>query len=387
MTLITTNSALRDYCNSLKSAPFVTVDTEFLREKTYYAKLCLIQISGPDKNAAAIDVLANEEDLDLAPLWDILNDPSILKVFHAARQDLEIILQLSGKIPAPLFDSQVAAMVCGYGDQVGYEALVFDITKEKVDKTSQFTDWSRRPLSSKQILYALGDVIHLVDVYLSLKNRLEKQGRLDWVREEMDFLTDPATYDIKPEEIWRRFKLRSAKPKDLAVLRELAAWREYDARRRDVPRGRILKDETLLDLAYQKPQTEGDLARIRGVSADMARGKIGSALLDAISRGLAVPEHECPSFEKKEALSPRFAPIVEMLKMLLRISAAENHVAARLIATPDDLESFAQTPEGKSPLGHGWRYDVFGKDAKEMMEGRLALSLRKGKIHMTRIQE
>jgi ribonuclease D len=387
MTLITTNEALKEYCAGLKSAPFVTVDTEFLREKTYYAKLCLIQISGPDKNAAAIDVLAEGEELDLTPLWEVLNDPAIVKVFHSARQDLEIILQLSGNIPAPLFDTQVAAMVCGYGDQIGYEALVFDITKEKVDKTSQFTDWSRRPLSSKQILYALGDVIHLVDVYLSLNERLKKKGRLDWVREEMNILTNPATYDIQPQEVWRRFKLRSAKPRDLAVLRELAAWRELDARRRDVPRGRILKDETLLDLAYQKPQTEGELARIRGVSADMAKGRIGAALLETIRKGLAVPDDACPYFEKKEPLPPRLSPVVEMLKMLLRISAAENDVAARLIATPDDLDEFAQNPKASVPLNHGWRHDVFGQAAHDMMDGKLALSLRRGKIHMNKVTE
>jgi ribonuclease D len=380
MTLITTNAALQDYCASLKSAPYITVDTEFMRERTFYAKLCLIQISGPDKNAVGIDVLSLEK-LDLSPLWDLMHDSRILKVFHAARQDIEIILQLSGHVPFPLFDTQIAAMVCGYGDQVGYEALVNDIAKASVDKSSQFTDWSRRPLSDKQLIYALGDVIHLVDIYESLRVRLEKKGRVEWVKEEMNILLDPATYEVKPEEAWKRLKLRSPKPRDLAILRELAAWREREAQSKDVPRSRILRDEPMLDMVYQRPQSEPELARIRGISPDMAKGKFGRIVMDAIAKGLACPESECPRPEIKTPLPQRLAPVVEMLKMLLKIEASEQGVVPRLIASADDLEALAMRASSSDlVLGKGWRHEIFGALAESMLEGKLAMTLEKGKI-------
>ncbi|MFA7276612.1 MAG: ribonuclease D [Pseudobdellovibrionaceae bacterium] len=385
MTLITTNAALKDFCAQLQNSPYITVDTEFMREKTYYAKLCLIQVSGADKNAAAIDVLSTEEELDLTPLWNIIKDERILKVFHAARQDIEIIYTLSGGVPAPLFDSQIAAMVCGYGDQVGYEALVNDICKLKVDKTSQFTDWSRRPLSPKQITYALGDVIHLVDIYESLHKRLEKKGRSHWVLEETSKLLDKRLYEAPPEEAWMRLKLRSPKPRDLAVLKELAAWREIEAQRKDVPRSRIIKDETLLDLTYQKPSSEAELSGIRGISGEMAKSKFGKAVLAAIERGKAIPDSECPQVNITPPLHQKYVPVVEMLKMLLRITSSENDVAARLIASSDDLESFVKEPEADSPLNSGWRHDVFGQEAHELLEGRMALTLDKGKIRKIRL--
>lgn len=386
MTLITTNSELQSFCNSLSNVPFITVDTEFLREKTYYAKLCLIQISGPDKDARAIDVLSEEEELDLTPVWDLMNNKNILKVFHAARQDLEIIYNLSGKIPAPLYDTQIAAMVCGYGEQAGYEALVTSICKIKVDKSSQFTDWSHRPLSKKQLNYALADVTHLVDIYEHLEDQLTSKNRQSWVAEEVEALTDISLYKIDPYETWRRLKIRSAKPKDLAVLKELSAWRETEAQKRDVPRARILKDETLLDLAFQKPLTDTDLARIRGISADMARGKFGKLILEVVGRGVSIPEKDYPELDAKKPLPPKLAPALEMLKMLLKIKSAENDVAAKLIASSSDLEDYVQNPDEEHPLRNGWRFEIFGKDAAKMLEGKLGLTIHKNKIRQIELE-
>lgn len=386
MPLITTNSALRDLCARLSSSPFLTVDTEFMREKTYFAKLCLIQVSDPDGNAAAIDVLAENEELDLTPFWDLMTNTKILKIFHAARQDLEIIYQLSGTLPSPLFDTQVAAMVCGYGDQVGYEALVNDICKTKMDKTSQFTDWSHRPLTQKQMTYALGDVIHLVKIYEHLSSMLKKKNRESWVLEETENLLSPALYQFPPQDAWKRLKLRSPKPRDLAVMRELAAWREEEAQRKDVPRSRIIKDETLLDLTYQKPRNETELARIRGVSSELAKGKFGKAILSVIEKGINVPDTDCPAVSVRSPLPQRLVPTLEMLKMLLRLQSAEHDVAARLIGSSDDIEDFILTPDDKAlPLNHGWRYEIFGAEAQEMIAGKTALTLEKGKIRKFRV--
>lgn len=387
MTLITTNSELRAFCDSLKGSPFITVDTEFLRDKTYYSKLCLVQLSGPDKNAVAIDVLSKDEDIDLTPVWDLMADPSILKVFHAARQDLEIILQLSGKMVHPLFDTQVAAMVCGHGEQIGYDSLVADVTGHRPDKSSQFTDWSHRPLSQRQLSYALNDVIFLIDVYHALAKKLEKTGRIDWVNEEMAFLTDPKTYDMNPEDAWKRLKIRSAKPRDLGVIYELAKWREQESQRKDVPRSRILKDETLLDLGFQQPQTVEDLIRIRGFSPDMARGKFGTAVMQIIGQGLNLPDDKLPKQEAKIILPQKLNSMVEMLKMLLRIQANEAGVAIKLIANSDDIEAFAMNPKSdKVHFNHGWRFDVFGKAAHDLLEGKVCLTIKNGAIRLLPIE-
>lgn len=380
MTLITTNAALKAFCATLTDCPYITVDTEFMRERTYYSILCLLQISGPDREAVGIDVLAGKEELDLSPVWELFANPNIMKVFHAARQDLEIIFQLSGTLPAPLFDTQIAAMVCGYGDQVGYEALVNDICKAKADKSSQFTDWSHRPLTQKQITYALNDVIFLKDIYQNLKGRLDKKGRADWVLEETNNLLDPALYLFPPRDAWQRLKLRSPKPRDLAVLRELAEWREMEAQKKNVPRGRILKDETLLDLTYQKPRTEHELARIRGVTADMAKGKFGKLILDAMERGIAVPDADCPHLAAKDPLPQRLTPTLEMMKMLLRIQSSEHDVAPRLIADSETLENYVRDPKTAPTLTHGWRAEIFGNEAEALMKGKIALSLDHGKI-------
>lgn len=385
MTILTNNADLRAFCDTLKDSPYITVDTEFMREKTYYAKLCLIQVSAPDKEAVAIDVLAGVEELDLSPVWELFANKNIMKVFHAARQDLEIIYQLSGTLPAPLFDTQIAAMVCGYGDQVGYEALVNDICKEKADKSSQFTDWTHRPLSQKQMTYALNDVIFLKTIYESLKSRLDKKSRGDWVLEETQNLLDVALYQFPPESAWQRLKLRSPKPRDLAVLKELAAWREMEAQKKDVPRGRILKDETLLDLTYQKPRIESELSRIRGVSADMAKGKFGKLIMDAMERGLSIPDADCPAVTTKDPLPQRLTPLLEMLKMLIKIQSSEHDVAARLISDSETLENFVRNPKSCSILTQGWRYEIFGKYAEDMMDGKIALTIESGKIKQLKL--
>ena len=385
MTILTTNASLKAFCDTLKDCPYITVDTEFMRERTYYARLCLLQISGPNCEAMAVDVMAGVEELDLSPVWDLFADPSIIKVFHAARQDLEIIYQLSGTLPTPLFDTQIAAMVCGYGDQVGYEALVNDICKVKADKSSQFTDWTHRPLSDRQITYALNDVIFLKDIYESLKNRLDKKSRVDWVLEETQNLLDPSLYQFPPRDSWQRLKLRSPKPRDLAVLRELAEWREMEAQKKDVPRGRILKDETLLDLTYQKPRTESELSRIRGVTTDMAKGKFGKLILEAMERGITILDSECPMVTTKDPLPHRLTPLLEMLKMLLRIQASEHDVAGRLIADSETLENYVREKDSALSLNQGWRYDIFGKYAEDMMNGKIALTIENGKIKQLKL--
>lgn len=386
MTVITTNKDLKEYCQSLANAPFITVDTEFLRERSYYAKLCLMQISGPDKNAVAIDVLSQDEELDLTPIWDLMNNPEILKIFHAARQDLEIIYQMSGKVPAPLYDTQIAAMVCGYGEQAGYKSLVTNICKVKLDKSSQFTDWSHRPLSKKQLNYALGDVTYLIDIFHHLEEQLISKDRHHWVEEEVNALTNPKLYEVDPFETYKRLKIRSPKPRDLGVLRELAAWRETEAQRKDVPKSRILKDETLVDLAYQRPTNEKDLARIRGISADMAKGKIGKILIEQIQKGIDIPDEQCPQPEIKKPLPPKYAPSLEMLKMLLRIQSSNHDVAAKLIASSSEIEDFVKDPDNKAlPINIGWRHEIFGKIAHDLLDGKIAISLKKGKINLQNI--
>lgn len=376
--LIQDNKALADFCARLKNKPFITVDTEFLREKTYYPKLCLIQMAAEDVDAAAIDPLA--EGLDLAPVIDLLNDESIVKVFHAARQDLEIFYQLSGKVPHPLFDTQVAAMVLGYGDQIGYHNLVQRVCNHPLDKGAQFTDWSRRPLSKKQMSYALDDVIYLRDVYQSLSDQLKTRGREHWVREEMAILENPGTYVQENDTAWERIKIKSTKPQVLAVLREVAAWREEEAKTRDLPRNFIFRDDVLSELAFQQPQTPEDLAKTRNLSKDFAHSKRGKTLLEAIARGRAVPKDARPEKERRERLDSDLVPALEMLKMLLRIAASENDVATRLIANTSDLEALAADDKADIPALRGWRREVFGNDALALKRGELGLSLKDGQV-------
>lgn len=372
--LITTTDALAAFCDRLSTAEYVTVDTEFMREKTYWPQLCLVQVGGPDE-AWCIDPLA--EDIDLAPLHDLMRNTKILKVFHAARQDLEIFYNAMGSFPTPLFDTQVAAMVCGFGDSVGYETLAVKLAKASIDKSMRFTDWARRPLTDKQVRYALSDVTHLRVVYEKLARRLEKTGRAHWLSEEMALLTDPANYSVTPSEAWRRLKTRTKTPRFLGVVKELAAWREVEAQTRDVPRQRILRDETLLEIAAHAPGTADQLERTRGFSRGQAEGKLGKAILDAVERGRTLPEDELPNPPDRKEIPPGLGPVTDLLKVLLKMRSEEHDVAAKLIASTDDLELIADDDNADVPALKGWRREIFGKDALDLKHGRLALCLSK----------
>lgn len=381
--MISSQSALNSLCSNLAKHPFITVDTEFLRDKTYYPGLCLVQVAPPQGQAVAIDPLA--EGLDLAPLFDLMANEDVLKVFHAARQDLEIFVNLTGKVPSPVFDTQVAAMVLGFGDQIGYLNLVQDICGKKLDKGAQFTDWSRRPLTERQLLYALDDVIWLREVYLNLDRQLKDRGRADWVIEEMGILMAPETYRNPPEDAWQRLKLRTDKPQAVAVLMEVARWREMEAQRRNIPRGRILRDETLLEIAAHAPHNVDELKHIRGLGEDVARGKTGQAILRAVESGLTMPKDKIPKQARKRPLPQSLVPAVEMMKLLLRIVASENDVAARLIASPDDLEEIARSDQADTPAMKGWRFDIFGREALELKHGKVALCVEGTDIKRIRL--
>ena len=385
MSVITSSHELATFCKTLEHVPFVTVDTEFLREKTYYPKLCLVQLSGPDKDARAIDPLA--EGIDLTPLFELLENSNVLKVFHSGRQDLEIFYNLTNQVVTPFFDTQVAAMVCGYGDSIGYENLVRNVTGGQIDKSSQYTDWSVRPLSEKQINYALGDVTHLCDVYLHLKEELDKRGRTEWVMQEEAVLTNPETYSNDPYKAWERVKIRSPKPKNLAVLREVAAWREIQAQKKDIPKTWLMRDDALADMAGQAPQNKKQLAKIRNISKDMAEGRVGEQLLKAIEKGVNSPKEEWPAVQKKKQLSQTAVAIVDILKMLLKIQSAEHEVAPKIIANVADLELIAQDDNADVPALKGWRKEVFGAEALAIKHGRLAIGMKDGKITKFQINE
>ncbi len=377
--IIANQSELESLCQSLGQAEFITIDTEFMRERTYYPQLCLIQVSDPEGNAVAIDPQAC--DYDWTPLFDLLFERDVLKVFHAGRQDLEIFYNMAGKIVRPFFDTQIAAMVCGFGESVGYENLVRKITGQQVDKSVQFTDWSRRPLTNKQLGYALNDVIFLIDVYKKISETLEDTQRTAWLKQEEAVLLDPHTYEIPPENAWTKIKIRSDKPKVLSVLRELAAWREQEARERDVPRAWIMRDETLADIAVHMPQSVGELAHARGMQDEMAHGKVGKKLLAAVKRGMEIPGDQRPEPRKKKPpLPPELTPVVEMLRMLLKINCAGNEVAPKLVASQDDLEALAQNDEADIPALRGWRYELFGREALDLKHGKVGLALQNGKI-------
>jgi ribonuclease D len=382
MTLIAESAALADFCGRLAGARYVAVDTEFMRERTYWPRLCLVQVAGGGaaaEDAAAIDALA--PGLDLRPLFQLMADARVLKVFHSARQDLEIFHRLAGQLPRPVFDTQVAAMVCGFGDSVSYETLVGKLAKARMDKGSQFTDWARRPLSQRQIAYALADVIHLRTVYEKLKRKLEANGRAAWIDEEMAALTAPSTYALDPEQAFRRIKARGATPRFLAVLRELAAWREREAAKRDMPRNWLLRDEALVEIAHHMPATAADLARTRGLGRKLAEGRDGAALIEAVARGRALPDGECPRPEAREMLPPGIGPMADLLKVLLKMRCEEAGVAQRLVASAADVERLAAFGErAEVPALHGWRRDVFGGDALGLRAGETALAVREGRI-------
>ena len=376
MDVITTTDALARFCRRVRHAEYVTVDTEFMRERTFWPVLCLAQVAGPE-GAVAVDALAG--GIELAPLFELMADARVLKVFHAARQDLEIFHHLTGRVPTPIFDTQIAAMVCGFGEQVAYDALARKLANVRIDKSSRFTDWSRRPLTERQLRYALDDVRHLRVVYERLSRRLDKTGRGSWVAEEMAALTDPALYAQHPEDAWRRVKTRRADPRLLAVLREVAAWREQAAQTRDVPRNRVLRDEALVEIAAHAPTSVEELARTRGLGRGLAEGVAGRALLDAVARGLAVPEGDLPPVAARPA--PRGAgPVVELLKVLLKMKSEEHDVAQRLVASVADLERIAGADDADVPALHGWRRDIFGADALALKAGELALAVRGGRV-------
>ena len=383
MTTITTTAALAEFCNELKGAPFIAVDTEFMRETTYWPKLCLIQVASPETEAC-IDPLA--EGMDLSPLLDILRDPSVMKVFHAARQDVEIFNNL-GAMPTPLFDTQVAGMAAGFGEQIAYDALVRQMLKIELDKSSRFTDWARRPLSDAQLTYAVADVTHLATLFPILRDRLDNAGRLAWVEEEMKALNDPAAYDVDPEKAWRRLRPRKTAAKYLAVFKAVAAWRERTAQTRDQPRGRILKDEAIDELATQAPTSLEGLNTLRSVPKGFGGSKFGPDLLAAIKAALADPEGYAPVLDKAGPPPPASAgAVVELLKVLLKARAEEAGVASKLIATVSDLEKIAADDEANTPALVGWRREAFGLDALKIKRGELALVLDGSRVRVVEVR-
>jgi ribonuclease D len=383
MTPITTTAELAVFCDKLKGQPFVAVDTEFMRETTYWPKLCLIQAAAPNAHAV-IDPLS--EELDLGPFCEILRDQSILKVFHAARQDVEIFNNLKA-MPAPLFDTQIAAMAAGFGEQIAYDALVRQMLKIELDKSSRFTDWARRPLSDNQLTYALADVTHLADLFPKLRDRLEKEGRLGWVQDEMTAVTDPAHYDVDPENAWRRLRPRKHTAKYLAVYRSVAAWRERNAQMRDQPRGRILKDEAIDEIATQMPTDSDGLDLLRSVPKGFSGSRFGPDLLMAVREALKDPEAYAPVIERaRQGQSPAAGAVVELLKVLLKARAEEAGVAYKLIATMADLEQIANDDEATTPALKGWRREAFGEDALKLKRGELALVLDGARVRVVEVR-
>jgi ribonuclease D len=383
MTPITTTAELAVFCDKLKGQPFVAVDTEFMRETTYWPKLCLIQAAAGSAEAC-IDPLA--EGMDLEPFLEIMRDTSILKVFHAARQDVEIFNNLQA-MPVPLFDTQVAGMAAGFGEQIAYDALVRQMLRIELDKSSRFTDWARRPLSDNQLTYALADVTHLAALYPMLRERLEKEGRLGWVTDEMANLTDPAVYDVEPENAWKRLRPRKHTAKYMAVYKAVAAWRERTAQTRDQPRGRILKDEAIDEVATQAPTDADQLDRLRSVPKGFSGSRFGPDLLAAIREALKDPEAYAPVVERsRSAPSPAAGAVVELLKVLLKARAEEAGVASKLIATVSDLEQIANDDEADNAALKGWRREAFGEDALKLKRGELALVLDGARVRVVEVR-
>ena len=376
MRVITETRDLEAVCAAFAAQPFVAVDTEFMRETTYWPKLCLIQAAAPGVEAV-IDPLA---DLDLAPFLALLANRDVLKVFHAARQDLEIFLKLGGQLPHPVFDTQIAAMACGYGDSVAYDALVQQILKRRLDKSSRFTDWSRRPLSDNQLVYALADVTHLRDIYPRMHDKLAKENRLHWLDEEHANLLDPDIYDTTPENAWERLKLRKTTADYVLGLQVAAAWRERQAQARDVPRGRVVKDEALYEIAEHRPKSAADFDRMRAVPRGFGNSRAAQELIQALDRAFADPDRPVYKHERLPPLPAGLGPTVELLKVLLRYEADASGVAPRLIASAADVEAIAASDAADVPALRGWRREVFGERALALKHGKLSLKLRDGKV-------
>lgn len=377
MDLITRTDDLARTCSKLATEPFIAVDTEFMREQTFWPRLCLIQIAGGETEVL-IDSLA--PGIDLTPFFDLMVDENVLKVFHSARQDIEIVHHLAGVIPRPIFDTQVAAMVCGFGEAVSYSMLVKRLLGRNLDKSSRFTDWSRRPLSDRQLKYALGDVTHLRDLYPKLRKQLDKSERASWLSEELSVLTDPATYELHPEQAWRRLKMRIKTHKALGVLMELAAWREHEAQTQDIPRARVLKDEALYDIAGQAPRTLEDLGSLRSLHNGFARSQRGRAVLEAVQRGLERDPKTVPPLQRGEPMPPEAQAVVDLLRVLLKATAGRHGVAPKLIATVDDLEQIARSNDAEPAALRGWRRKLFGEHALALKRGELSLVIRKGEV-------
>ena len=369
--MIETTAALQDACRKLAQSEFVTVDTEFLRETTFWPILCLIQMASPDLEVI-VDPMA--KDIDLTPFFELMADTSVVKVFHAARQDLEIVYHLGKLIPHPIFDTQVAAMVCGFGDSISYDQLVQRTKNVQIDKSSRFTDWSRRPLSDKQLDYALADVTHLRDIYLSLKAKLESEGRTTWVAEEMAVLESTETYDMHPDDAWLRLKSRLRKPQELAVLKYVTAWREREARSRNVPRSRVLKDDAIFEIAQQQPRDSEALGRLRTIPKGWERSSSGTAILDAVNTAVALPKTDMPQAPKHSHTPEGAQSAVELLKVLLRLISEKHGVAAKVIANSDDLDKIATEGEKAEVAAlSGWRRELFGEPALKLISGEVAL--------------
>jgi ribonuclease D len=378
--LISDTGALAALCRRLRSETFVTVDTEFMRERTYWPELCVVQLAGT-REVAVVDAEAPE--IDLASLGELLADRRVTKVFHAARQDIEIFVMKFGQIPAPVFDTQVAAMVAGFGDQVAYDALVAALAGGHIDKAHRFSDWSARPLSPAQIAYAAADVTWLRAVYEKLCGRLQEEGRLEWVAEEMATLTDPETYRIDPDEMWLRLRPRSSNRRYLAMVRALAAWREREVQRINIPRQRLLKDESLLEIAATMPDTPEALGRARGITRGFAEGRVGASLLEAIAEARALPEEALPVVSRSDGGRPSPA-LVALLKVLLAAKSEEHHVAPRLIASSEDIDRLALNDGSDVQALHGWRREVFGNDAIALIEGGMALGVEGRRVKTIR---
>jgi ribonuclease D len=372
MSMITSSVELAAVCKRLSRSDYVTVDTEFMRETTYWPRLCVIQMAGSDETAI-VDAMA--PNLDLEPFFKLMANERVMKVFHAARQDIEIIFHRGGLIPHPVFDTQVAAMVCGFGESVSYDQLVHRLTGARIDKSSRFTDWARRPLSERQIEYALADVTHLRHVYEALASRLEAQGRAEWVGEEMDVLTSPATYRLEPADAWKRLKLRVRKPAELAVLQELAAWREREAQARDVPRSRVIKDDAIYEIASQQPTSPTALGQLRTIPRGFERSRAAEEILGAVRRALSIPKDELPRVPKHRPASNGNGAAVDLLKVLLKMISESHGVASKIIATVDDLEAIAGDDGADVPALHGWRRDLFGETALKLKHGEIALAV------------
>ncbi|WP_106639641.1 ribonuclease D [Allosphingosinicella vermicomposti] len=383
--LITDSESLAALCKRLSAASFVAVDTEFMRENTYWPDLCLVQI-GDQFEAAAIDPKA--EGIDLSPLLELLVDNhEVLKVFHAGGQDIEIIHNLTGKTPFPLFDTQIAAMALGLGEQVGYSNLVESLLNERLDKGARFTDWARRPLDKRQIDYAIGDVTHLAGLFPKMLERLKTTGRGAWLDQEMERLGDPSNYSVDPDQAWKRIRMPSRKAEVLGRLKAIAAWREKEAKGKNLPRGRIMKDETLADIASHPPKSQDTLANVRGLSPTWKSNDIGARLMQAIGEAKELPADEMPPREERmPGLGKEGALVADLLKLLLKIRSRESNVAARLIAKSQELELLAAGKRDGLSILEGWRFDQFGRDALDLVEGRLAFAIKGGKLAMTRTE-